>query len=480
MKAAAYCRESHDDINALWHQADVVRKRIEEQKDLEFYREYDDLGFTGRDFDRNGWKSLVADIGKFQCIVVADLSRLGRNHIEVSDAIEMLRMKNIRLISILEHVDTANELPGDAFMIELYNFMNDMYLRDTSSRTHAALDHLRKQGKLIASAPYGYDGKLEPKEDEAAVVRRIFDEYIIGHGFTEIARGLTEDHIPNPREKEIWSPNTVRYILANNVYIGTYEAGRERQTMLVRRPVPEEAWIVQEGHHPPIVSQGVYEAAQERLRQKRAYVRHIHEPEDYGELMEIAYCGRCDRPLLHRDGEYFCRKCRAKVDEVDIKACLTETALAYQRSLPDVLKMRRTRLERLLPVKNKRVKAAEEIAKQAWEVSEAVYDRFCDGEITLEEWMEVKDGLSQAWQDAEAERDIVIEERDIYDRELKACIAFSREGKKITDPEELVKNLISRAELKDKVITVQVKMADRIAEFFDWWEPFQPEIILIE
>ena len=158
--AAAYCRESESDaITALCNQSDIVKEFIYSRQDLRFYAEYSDLGYTGRNFDRPGWQRLIKDLnaGKFECIVVREMSRLGRNYIETAAVVEMLAEKKIRLIGIWDNVDTAKAAPGEAFQIQLENIVNDMYLRDASRKVHSSFDNLRKQGLLLPTViPYGY------------------------------------------------------------------------------------------------------------------------------------------------------------------------------------------------------------------------------------------------------------------------------------------------------------------------------------
>lgn len=170
---------------------------------------------------------------KIRCIVVYDLSRLGRNLVECSDVIDMLLQRIIRLITVRECIDTIEMAPEMAIEIDLYNFFNAEYLRDISTKTHAVLDNLRKQGNLLPSVmPYGYkifDGKMHVDDEKSQIVRRIFDEYAIkGCGFTDIARGLEDDNVLKPGKGRKWYASTVRSMLGNRMYTGEYVAGKQR------------------------------------------------------------------------------------------------------------------------------------------------------------------------------------------------------------------------------------------------------------
>lgn len=224
--------------------------------------------------------------------------------------------KDIRLIAIRENIDPIEMTPGLAIEIDLYHLFNAEYLRDISAKTHAALDNLRKQGNLLPPVmPYGYkkvDGKMRVDNEKAQIVRRIFEKYAIkGYGFAGIARGLEGDDVLKPGKGSKWYASTVRAILGNRMYTSEYVAGKQRAEVHLRTDMPEETWIRIQNHHDAIVSETLFDMAQERLI-PRDYVRHIPEPENSGELKEIAYCGQCGSALLNRDGKYSCKKCRIK------------------------------------------------------------------------------------------------------------------------------------------------------------------------
>ena len=493
--AAAYCRESESDaITALCNQSDIVKKFIYSRQDLKFYAEYNDLGYTGRNFDRPGWQRLITDLnaGKFECIVVREMSRLGRNYIETAAVVEMLAEKKIRLIGIWDNVDTAKAAPGEAFQVQLENVVNDMYVRDTSRKVHSAFDNLRKQGLLLPTViPYGYKRsgtQMIVDEETAPVVQRIFHEYSIGSGFTEIARGLTIDHIPSPRGAEKWTPQTIRAILANRMYTGEYVSGRQRQELHKRRNMPEDTWVRIQDHHKAVIYQADFDAVQERLLNPRRYMRRETEPDTYGGLIGIAHCGQCNRLLLNKNGKYYCKNCNVEVNERYIHQSLLDIAMKYQAKLPDVQKMNRTRL-RLLAKPNAMVETAKMDYKRAWDDYEKWYSRFCDGLITLEEFNSRKPDYADRCKETEEIRDKTIENRENLDKQLRECRDFVRETKKLSgtmgeEKLKLIRMLTAKAELirdsKGLKICVEMNMAAEIARLFDWWDGFEPVMIMIE
>ena len=497
--AAAYCRESKSgsqDEHALHNQIEFVTNFIRSKPDLDLYEVYSDLGYTGRNFNRPGWQMLLHVLDKIRCIVVYDLSRLGRNLVECSDVIDMLTQRNIRLITIGECIDTVEITPGLAMQIDLYNFFNAEYLRDISIKTHAALDYLRKQGNLLpAVMPYGYkkvDGKMHVDEEKAQIVRRIFDEYALkNYGFTEIARRLEDDDVLKPGKGKKWYASTVRAVLRNRMYTGEYVAGKQRVDTYQRKNIPEEAWIKIPNHHDAIVSETLFDMVQERLI-PRDYVRHIPEPENFGELKDVAYCGHCGSALLNKDGKYYCKKCRINVPELQIHQELLHIALEYQKALPHPEKMDRTK-HRIVSKKDRMIEAAKLEVEKAWRACDNLMGQSQRGEITNEEFSEWDRALYQTFSEAETEEWRQEEEREKLERQMHECITFVRKARRLkftgalgeennAEDIELMKELIDRAiltkENDGKRITVIVKMADRIKEFYDWWDRFEPEIIM--
>lgn len=324
-------------------------------------------------------------------------------------------------------------------------------------------------------------------EETAPIVWRIFHDYSTGKGFTEIASGLTNEHIPSPRGADRWSPQTIRAILANKIYAGEYVSGKERLELHKRRNMPEDTWIRIQDHHEAIIPRAEFDAVQERLV-PREYVRRTAETENYGELMGIAFCGQCDRPLLNKNGKYFCKSCGVEADEQYFYQRLVDTALKYQATLPDVQKMNRTRLS-LLAEPNAMVETAKEDYKRAWDDYEKWYRKFCDGVITFEEFSDKKPVYADRCKEAEEIRDKAIEERANLDQQLKECRDFVRESKKLKrisdeDDLKLVHTFISKAMLTrdgdDRRLMVEVRMAAEIASHFEWWDGYKPEMIMVE
>ena len=163
---AVYLRLSSDDgdkeeSNSITNQKELINFYLKKEKDLKIKDYYIDDGFTGTDFERPDFKRLLVDMknGKINTIVVKDLSRLGRNYIEVGNYIEQIfPLYNIRFIAINDNVDSFKDPKSiNNVIVPFKNLMNDEYARDISNKVRSVLDTKKNKGEFIGSiAPYGY------------------------------------------------------------------------------------------------------------------------------------------------------------------------------------------------------------------------------------------------------------------------------------------------------------------------------------
>ena len=260
-RAASYARLSVDDESygtsgSVLNQHAMIRDFADANGGLSIVAEYSDDGFSGSTFEnRPGWGSLLADVeaGKIDCIVVKDLSRLGRNYLDVSRYLDQVfPALGVRVMAITDGYDSAAEkTPADALMLPVKNLFNDMYCRDASAKTKASLSAKRRRGEFVgAFAPYGYAkgsgpdrGRLVVDPEPAGVVRGIFDARIGGMSAAGIAAMLNESLVPSPYEyfaakgaarssnfckgeRTAWDARTVLRILSNETYAGTLVQGK--------------------------------------------------------------------------------------------------------------------------------------------------------------------------------------------------------------------------------------------------------------
>ena len=288
-------KDKHES-NSVTSQKAILNEFIEEHENFAVYDTYIDDGFTGTDFNRPSFQRLLEDMKSkyINCIIVKDLSRLGRNYIEVGNYIEQVfPLFNIRFIAINDGVDSfKNPASTNTILVPFKNLINDEYARDTSTKIKTSLSGRKKKGEYIGAFPaYGYlkdpkdKHKLIIDESVADIIRNIFDWNVNkGLGKIEICHRLNDLGILNPTgHKKIelgqnynnygikdntytWTPSTVKNILNNEVYIGNTVQGKRRtKSYKVHKveTVPKDEWIRVENTHEPIIDKEIFEKAQE-------------------------------------------------------------------------------------------------------------------------------------------------------------------------------------------------------------------------
>ena len=331
-KPALYIRLSREDgdreeSDSITSQRELLTEFAAAQSDLAAPVLYVDDGYSGTDFDRPDFRRMLADLraGKTDCVIVKDLSRLGRNYVGVGEYLEKtFPLLGVRFISVSDQVDSfADPRSVDNLVVPFKNIINDEYCRDISNKVRASLDLKRRQGKFIGSfASYGYrkdpddHSRLLIDEEAAAVVRDIFDWFVGGTSVLGIAKRLNAAGIPNPSAYKrqqgmnyrhpasgkldgLWPDSSVRRILKNRLYTGTMVQGKNRiksYKLHVSEAVPEADWITVEQTHEAIIPPELFERAQALLArdtrtapaQKQVYL--------FSGFVRCADCGRA----MHR------------------------------------------------------------------------------------------------------------------------------------------------------------------------------------
>ena len=294
-----YMRLSKEDMLdgdslSIENQKMMLTKFVRE-KGWNLISEYVDDGYSGTDFERPGIQRLLSDaqLGEINTVVVKDLSRFGRNYIEVGRYIDYIfPMNHIRFIAINDGVDT---LKSENELMAFKNIFNDWYARDTSKKIRVIQKAKAHAGKPLAThPPYVYKKSETDKnqwvidEEAAAVVRRIFQLCIEGNGSTVIANILTADGIPTPtadyRSKGMnvcnqnaktkrWDMATVIHILERMDYLGHTVNFKDYRKSYKNKKLyenPKENWLIIENTHEPIISQHDFDLVQEiRSHKKR-------------------------------------------------------------------------------------------------------------------------------------------------------------------------------------------------------------------
>ena len=283
---------------------------------------FTDDGISGTRFDRPGFLSMMEEVeaGNVECIVVKDMSRLGRDYLKVGQILEILRQKGVRLIAVNDGVDSSQ---GDDDFIPFRNIMNEWYARDTSKKIKSTFKTKGMMGKhLTGTVIYGYlwneaRDQWIVDEEAAAVVKRIFAMTIEGYGPYQIACKLSEEQIlipsaylaqygegvnKNKTFKDIygWGSSAVVEILKKREYLGHTVNFKTRKHFKDKKShyVPEDEWTIFENTHEPIIDQQTFDLVQKIRSNVKRY------PNGWGEaapLTGLLYCADCGGKMyVHR------------------------------------------------------------------------------------------------------------------------------------------------------------------------------------
>ena len=276
-------------------QVSFIRHYVEQQEDMEIYDTYMDDDISGTRFDRPAFERMMSDMrnGRIDCIVVKDLSRLGRDYIETGNLIErVFPMFKVRFVAVNDQFDSAKG--GAEMIMTVTNIANALYAQDISKKIATAKENQMKQGIPCSMVPYGYrveknagnEKIMVLDEEPAGIVKRIFEEIAAGKSQTEVAEGLNKEGIPTPYQYRMrrnpeklaekphlrWNRDYIAVILKNEVYLGRYVSGRDRVCLYrheKRHAVEREQWNVFENHHEPLVSQQLFETANARKKKQK-------------------------------------------------------------------------------------------------------------------------------------------------------------------------------------------------------------------
>ena len=296
---------------------------------------FSDDGYSGTNFNRPAFNSLLTEIeaGRVGTVIVKDMSRFGRNYLQVGFYTEMMfPKKNVRFIAVNNGVDSVN--PADNDFTPFLNSMNEWYAKDTSKKIKAVFKAKTRDGKRVSGAvPYGYYRKPEDKqtlyvdEASASVVRRIFQLACDGMGATAIADTLSEDKIlipsayarqnhpedcqcTNYHDPYTWNATTVGYILNRREYLGHTVLGkttRDNFKTKRKRIANEDELLVFYNTHEAIIDQETYDKAQ-RMRKRVSPRRNSEKPAH--RLSGLLYCADCGSRLAYinskpKDGKIY-------------------------------------------------------------------------------------------------------------------------------------------------------------------------------
>lgn len=375
--------------NSLEMQEELCVKDANE-KDIKVLRVYKDYEYSGTNFKRPGFLEMMEDIriGRINCIIVKDMSRFGREYLEISNYIEkVFPSLGIRFISVNDNFDSKDGIKSDkSYEIAIKNIFNDLYAKDISNKVKASKEVKMKQGSFIgAMAPYGYkvdkiDGKrvLVIDEKVADVVRLMFHLASQGKSNIQIARKLTETYktpaeykrtnkvFKDKEDIKQWDTSSISKILSDEVYIGNLIQrihSNRHDPSLKSKFRDKEEWIITENTHEGLIDKDTFENIREIKEKKQNHLPYhslkniikdgkenvgLKIQRDYnkeGKYDGLIKCGVCGRNLKKQYGPrglkfhdeicycYYCKggdrlnleKSHVRIYETDLDRILVDT-----------------------------------------------------------------------------------------------------------------------------------------------------------
>ncbi|MDR1116958.1 MAG: recombinase family protein [Oscillospiraceae bacterium] len=329
-KTALYIRLSDEDIrkkisDSIGTQKTMLLHFLESQPDLQLSGTYEDVNYTGTNFNRPGFTQMLEDIGTglVDCVVVKDLSRFGRSSLEMGNYLErVFPFLGVRFISVNDGYDSLTaSLDDSSLIVPLKNLMNEVYARDISRKVRSSIKLKQKRGEFVGSvAPYGYikNGTAFTLDEEAAaVVRQIFGWIIDGHSDIAVAQKLNDLNIIPPsryrfekgitkakkhEETRFWYKSAVKRISENPAYTGVLAQAKYQSNFLRgggRTTNDRDAWIVTEDAHPSIIDAETFETVRKIREARKQNVKAREDYVPYDNIFKgLMVCGDCKAHMM--------------------------------------------------------------------------------------------------------------------------------------------------------------------------------------
>ena len=457
---------SKNESNSIANQKSLIMDYLQSRPEFRVVSIREDDGFSGTDFNRPAFQAMMEDVkkGVINCIIVKDLSRFGRNYIEVGRYLEKLfPMLGIRFIAVNDNYDSLEADTAHDIVVPFKNLINDSYCRDLSVKIRSHLAIKRKNGEFIgAFACYGYlkdennRNQLVVDTYAGQVVKDIFRMKINGMSQYRIADALNEQGILSPMEykkylgshfessfkvnpKAVWTAKAVTRILTNEVYTGVLVQGKQttpNHKVKVRQEVDETDWIRVENAHESLIDRVLFDIVQNLMGRD---TRTSPNETQVFPLSGLVYCGDCGHPMVRKISRYtkkekadtaqtygyfLCsEKCGKggcswhRISENDLMGAVLGAVNLHIQKVLDVreaLKQIENAPSRQLMIQKylERLSMKEEERKKAERLKIGIYEDLKDGLLDKEEYQKLK-----------AEFDSRIDEADTAVKELKRQIA---------------------------------------------------------
>lgn len=439
---AIYIRLSKEDgdkevSNSVSVQRTMLKDYVQSHDDLVLYDIYIDDGFTGTNFNRPDFQRMISDIenGNVNCVIVKDLSRLGRDYIDTGNYLQKyFPRKRVRFIAVTDHIDNSGNEDYD-MLLPIRNIINEQYARDISVKVQSSFKTKQKSGEFVgAFCSYGYmkspidKHKLIIDDEAASVVKKIFSLYVNGHSKLGISRMLNENGIPCPTEYKkrkgqkyvnsnklgtttYWTYSTINKILNNEMYCGHMIQGKTKRRMKEKPVVlTQEEWIVVENTHEPIITKELWEKAKHA---QSIRTRQLNLNDNIGLFCGLIVCGDCGRALHKKvdKGKYTYYRCGSYVtygkeyctshnisEKILIEIILLDVNSLIQKIenlINVVIEKQNSRFNTKIDSHEKEILRIEKELEKVKYLKKSVYEDYKDNLITKAEFISYREEYSE-------------------------------------------------------------------------------------
>lgn len=318
LRVCAYCRVSTGDeeqINSYESQKKYYDEKINSNSLWVFAGIYADEAITGTlDYKRNEFMRMITDAmeGKFDVIITKSISRFARNTLDTLKYVRRLKERNIAVIFEKENINTL-EMSSE-FLLTILSSIAQQESESISGNVKLGLKMKKERGEIVGfkhCLGYDYDNdshEIKIQQDEAEIVRHIFNRYCEGAGSTIIARELTEAGYVPPKGGEKWADSTIRGIIKNEKYKGDVLQGKTftidpiTHKRMINKGEEDKYYI--ENNHEAIVSAEVYEKAQSILEKRSGAIETGRRKGNYSRKYTFSsrvFCGFCGSVFVRRN-----------------------------------------------------------------------------------------------------------------------------------------------------------------------------------
>ncbi len=325
----------YEEYNSIGNQKKIGLDYVKDRADVHLRKIYVDNGYSGMTFNRPDFLEMMKDIdtGLINCIIVKDISRLGRHFIRTSEYVDKIfPYKGVRLICINDNFDSMNEQADTSLLLLPFKMvMNDSYVHDISRKIRSSITTHMKNGDFLppaGSVPYGYirnpqTNTYDIDTETFEVVIRIFEMRAKGMKYNTIAKALNMDGIPSPGkirflrqvtvnpkyERAEWNRKTVKHICNDLTYVGSRVHGKVKRDKVgeVKKRRDESEWMIIPDAHVPIISDELFEKVQivnqQELKTEADKIKRPDVEDDMRDLLRgKVICGDCKAVMTAMKG----------------------------------------------------------------------------------------------------------------------------------------------------------------------------------